>query len=400
MSVNGVVIGDPRSDGDVEAFARLDAESFGSSLELSQRWTRGMLDHEATIRVARSGDDIVGAYALLPVGQFYGGRSVSARAVVAVSVHPSRRRKGIAGLLMRDLVDVARGSGAALAPLQAATTRLYRRWGWELGDRGLTQTIRTSALAQLRGAGDVVQSLEHRSLEALRRAYLPAWDGPLDRPDWWLGVEWALVDDPREQLRIIGWSEAGRLTGYVRYRARHESSPWLAVAVEEFIATTPDALRGLLGFLGGLEVQAPEITFRDSAIRPRSELLYLVPDADKAMTARSRICWMQRLVDPLLAVRTRGWPQWAEAALHLEVTDPVRADPLRFVLQVSGGEGELSPGGEGRVRCSIGVLSSWYSSTMRAREAVRLGWLEAPAADVEAMDSLLGDRDPWLPDFF
>jgi len=399
MNANGVVIGDPRHDGDVEAFARVDGESFGSSFEVSLAWTRRIAEH-ATVRVARSGDDIVGGYALLPVGQFYGGRSVPARAVVAVCVHPAQRRKGIAGILLRDLVDVAGGSGAALAPLQAATTRLYRRWGWELGDRGLTQTVRTSALAQLRGSGDVVQSPDDRSLEALRRAYLPAWDGPLDRPDWWLAVEWTLADDANEQRRIYGWSEDGRLTGYVRYRARHESTPWLAIAVEELIATTPDALRGLLGFLGALEAQAPEITFRDSAIRPRSELLYLVPDADKSMKAQSRICWMQRLVAPGLAMRMRGWPQYAAAQLHLEVSDPARPDAERFVLEVSDGEGELSPGGDGRIRCGVGVLSSWYSSTMRAREAVRLGWLEGPTADVEAMDSLLGDRDAWLPDFF
>ena len=82
------------------------------------------------------------------------------------------------------------------------------------------------------------------------------------------------------------------------------------------------------------------------------------------------------------------------------MSDPARPDAERFVLEVSDGEGELSPGGDGRIRCGVGVLSSWYSSTMRAREAVRLGWLEGPTADVEAMDSLLGDRDAWLPDFF
>ena len=384
MTGNGVVIGDPRDDRDLEAFARVDAESFGSTVEWSLTWLRKLAEH-STIRVARQAEDVVGGYALIPVGQFYGGRAVPARAVVAVGVDPAHRRRGVAGSLMGDLVDVARAEGGALAPLQAATTRLYRRWGWELGDRGLTQTVRTAALARLRGSGEAVRAPDYSSLEALRRAYLTAWDGPLDRPDWWLDVEWDLAEDPQEQRRIYGWVEDGRLTGFVRYSGRHEPPPWMSIAVEEFMAATPDALRGLLGFLGGLEAQAPEIVFRHGTIRPRNELLYLIPDADKSIVTESRLCWMQRIVDPEGAVRARGWPRRADAQLHLEVSDPVRYE---------------GTGGDGRIRCGIGMLSAWYSSTLRARDAVRLGLLEAVVADVEAMDSLVGDRDAWLPDFF
>ena len=50
----------------------------------------------------------------------------------------------------------------------------------------------------------------------MRRAHLAQWDGPLDRPDWFLFVEWD-PGDP-ETLRFeYGWYEADRLTGYVRY---------------------------------------------------------------------------------------------------------------------------------------------------------------------------------------
>ena len=120
-----VVIGDPRGDGDLEQFAAVDAESFAQSREHSLQWLLGAKG-KAIVRLARSGDDVVGGYMLVPAGQFFGGRSVPVACVEAVSVHPTMRQRGIAGELMRDLVAVAHEQGAALAPLHAATMRLYR----------------------------------------------------------------------------------------------------------------------------------------------------------------------------------------------------------------------------------------------------------------------------------
>ena len=74
--------------------------------------------------------------------------------------------------------------------------------------------------------------------------------------------------------------------------------------------------------------------------------------------------------------------------------------PQRLVVEVSGGSAHVSDGGFGRVRCGIGMLSSWYSGTMRTHDAVQLGLLEAAAEDQAVMDSLIGDREAWMPDFF
>lgn len=394
------VIANPRDDMDLERFIEVDVESFGGTAADMRRWLAAGKDR-VDIRLARAGDVIVGGYVLAPVGQYFGGRAVPAVAVTAVSVAPAWRRSGVAGALMRDLVVRARERGAALAPLHAATTRLYRRWGWELGDRLLTQRVGTAALSQLRGAGRVASSPDRGAVEAMRRSHLREWDGPLDRPDWWLAVEWD-AGDPGEQRFEYGWSEADALTGYVRYgqaRPGPGGTGWLSTAVEEFIATTPDALRGLLGFLGGLEAQCPEISFRHGALPARAEPLYLLPDAHRHVEVEGFLCWMQRLVDPAAAIARRGWPTGARATVELEVDDPVTGVE-RAVLEVSGGEGRLSPGGAGSVRCGIGALAGWYSTTLRARDAVRLGLLEGSPGDVEQLDALIGDRDPWMPDFF
>jgi predicted acetyltransferase len=109
---------------------------------------------------------------------------------------------------------------------------------------------------------------------------------------------------------------------------------------------------------------------------------------------------MQRIVDVPAAARARGWAGSVEGSVELEVTDPANDTVERMVLEVSDGNGEVSPGGAGRIRCGIGALGAWYSSTLRAVDAARMGLMRGPDHDLRVMDSVIGDRHPWMPDHF
>jgi predicted acetyltransferase len=335
---------------------------------------------------------------LLPVGQFFGGRSIPAQAVTAVAVHPAWRRRGVAGALMRDCVALTREHGAALAPLHGATVRLYRRWGWEVCAQTMRQIVRTAALSALSGAGRVRGTPDRAAVEAMRRAHLAQWDGPLDRPDWFLAVEWD-PGDPDALRSEYGWYEGERLTGYVRYESERKNGGWIRLRVQEFIFTTLDALRGLLGFLGAQESQSTDVVFVHSAVVDASPLLWLLPEPHRDIEMQSFLCWMQRIVNIDAAMSARGWPARAAGRVELEVTDPVTGVE-RVVLEVEGGSGRVTPGGSGQIRCSVGALSAWYSSALRAQDAVRLGLLEGDASAVATMDGLIAGGLPWMPDFF
>ncbi len=390
---DGIEIGDPRNDADFERFIEVDAEAFGSTLETSARWMAEAKKH-VRLRLARADGEIVGGYAVMQAGQFYGGRSVPAACVAAVAVRPLWRRQGLAGRLMRDCVAVCRDDGAALAPLYAATVSLYRRWGWEVGSRSVHQRVRTAALTSLRGEGRAVEVGDDAEVEALRRSYLPHWDGPLDRPDWWLAVEG--ITSPGTRQYRHGWREGDRLTGYVRYRHEKEAQ----VLVDEFHATTPDALRGLLGVLGGMASLADEVEFH-SCLPPDSDLLYMLADAAKTVRSEASLCWMQRIVDIDAAVAARGWRAGVTGLLELEVNDPVRDQgPRRVVFEFDGGGARASEGGSGAVRCGAGALGAWYAGALTAWDARRIGLLHAGDGDVELMDGAIERRPLWMADHF
>ena len=394
---NSIEIREGRGDADLRRFAEVDAESFAGHAATNMRWLAAAAPY-APLRLAVLEGEIVGGYMLLPVGQFFGGRSVPTQGVTAVAVHPAWRRRGVAGALMRDCVAFARDQGSALAPLHAATVRLYRRWGWEVGSQTLRQIVRTAALTGLSGSGRVRANPDRSAIEAMRRAHLRQWDGPLDRPDWYLSVEWD-PGDP-ETLRFeYGWYEDDQLTGYVRYESERKPGGWIRLRVQELIFTTLDALRGLLGFLGGQESQSSHVAFVHSAVVDASPLLWLLPEPHRDIEVQGFLCWMQRIVNIEQAMTARGWPARAAGRVELEVTDPVTGVE-RVVLEVEGRSARVTPGGSGQVRCGIGALSAWYSSTLRAQDAVRLGLLEGEASAVSAMDGLVAGGLPWMPDFF
>jgi predicted acetyltransferase len=392
-----IEIRDLGDDDERRRFAEVDAESFAGRAADNMRWLVAAAP-QTTPRLAHIGDEVVGGYMLLPAGQFFGGRSVPAQAVTAVAVHPAWRRLGVAGALMRDCVAIAREQGSALAPLHAATVRLYRRWGWEVCSDTLRQTVRTRALSVLSGSGAVRANPDRAAVEAMRRRHLARWDGPLDRPDWWLSIEWD-PGDPDAIRREYGWYEGETLTGYVRYDAEREQGGWIRLRVQELIHTTPDAFRGLLGFLGGQETQSDKVIFVHSALTDVSPLLYLMPEPHREIEMSAFLCWMQRIVNVDLAMSARGWPARAAGRVELEVTDPVTGVE-RMVLEVEHGAGRVTPGGSGQIRCGIGVLSAWYSSALRARDAVGMGLMEGDATEIGVMDELIAGGLPWMPDFF
>jgi predicted acetyltransferase len=392
-----IEISDARDEAERRRFAEVDAESFAGRAADNIRWLDAA-ERYTTLRVAHIDGEVVGGYAMLPTGEFFGGRSVPAQGISAVAVHPAWRRRGVAGALMRDCVASARERGAAVTPLFAATVRLYRRWGWEVCTQTFRQTVQTRALSGLSGAGKVGAHPDRAAVEALRRGQLQRWDGPLDRPDWWLQVEWDPADPDGLHFEY-GWYEDGVLTGFVRYEAERLKGAWIRLRIQEFIYTTDDSLRGLLGFLGGQESQSADVVFVHSALPEVSPLYFLLNEPHREVEVSAFIPWMQRIVDLETAVRSRGWPAGAAGRLDLEVTDPVLGVE-RVVLEVEGGAGRVTPGGSGAVRCGIGALSSWYSSALRARDAAQLGLIEGDAAALTAMDGLIAGGLAWIPDFF
>lgn len=351
-----------------------------------------------------SGGTAVGCYLLGRVDQRFGGAPVPAMAVAGVAVRPEERGLGAGGALMRDLVGTAREHGAALAPLWGAVPRFYRRWGWGLCERAVTHRVRVDALRGLRGRGEPRRDPAFGAWQPVWAEHVAGYDGAVDLVPWLVASIDAEAVDAGEHQHLLAWTEAGRVTGCVRFSQRRGGGGLhgpVVTDVRRFAAVTPDALRGLLHLVASSDGQGEEIVFAPGRLPARHPLLHVLPDPHRGwLRSEAGYCWMQRLTDLGAALRARGWDRRVRGAVTLAVDDPLSVEATRLHVDLEDGGVAVREGGEGALRLGIAALASWYCGSLDLVTALRLGLAEGPVEAATLLDSARPARETWLTEEF
>jgi len=220
------------------------------------------------VRVGDLDGELVAALVLYPLQAWVRGARVPVTGIGSVAVSPEHRRRGIGEALVRATLREMRQRGDALSMLYAFRGDFYRRFGW-----GLVETP---------GMLAVPPALLPASEESRRVRRLRMPDRPLvqelyerhvrerghfaldRRPEWWERRLWGY-----EGEWVVYERRRGQIEGYLHLQVDAGDGPWkLVLTVNEFVAHTPDAHRGLTGYLHGLRDQAVEVVFATAADAP------------------------------------------------------------------------------------------------------------------------------------
>lgn len=383
---------------DMPALARILSHAFAFPPEDTAPWLEraGI----GNCRVMRDGSGTPQACLLLiPMGQFFGGKSVRMTGVAAVGVAPEARGRGIATSMMREALSEIHRSGVPLSCLFPATQPLYRRLGYE--QAGHRFEIRVP-LVRLQDLGKVSSDLEvvpftSEMLGEVKACYAqvaPGLDGHLDRGEY----VWARVQNPR-QTPASGFVLRGSagIEGYVFLRqerpsptSRHE------IAISDWCAATADAGRRLLGFLSEFGSMGEELSCFGGPSLP-----ILMHMAEQRHVIRLRDHWMLRLIDAAGAFRARGFPQWLSTEVHFDIADDLIAENAGpRILRIERGSATLEPGGQSSIQIDTGALASWYSGYATLRTLRRLGRVKGGDEAISAADGVIAGTTPWMPDMF
>src|SRR2546426_9159996 len=126
---DSLTVGPLRNARELSALLDILAPTFNFSRENAARYTK--IVGRKNYRVVRRGSMVLGGCALLPMGQFFGGRSVPMMGVGAVGVAPEHRGQRAASTLMRAALKDMHARGYPLSALYPATLPLYRSAGYE-----------------------------------------------------------------------------------------------------------------------------------------------------------------------------------------------------------------------------------------------------------------------------
>lgn len=389
------------------AAARFCSLAFGGTLEGAVEWLRDQAGHE-NLRVLREADGSVAASLIvIPMGQYYGGKSVEMEGIAGVAVPPEGRGKGAGLRLMRAQVLDAAGRGVPVSCLFASTQALYRQVGYEQCGVLFETTLPLRTIG-VRERGMVVRELTEADQPAVASCYArfaARYDGMLDRGAYVWGRTRSNRGEVRRGFGIFGEGVGGApggLEAYLYFAQRRKASTGRHdVAVTDLVFSTPRGGRRLLGFLSDLATIGDDAVFDGAPVHP---LMALMPQ--QYFSAKSVDVAMLRVNLVKEALEARGYAPSVRAEFVVEVEDGlVEANRGAWLVRVAGGRaavervnGDGGEGGLGRMRCDVRGLAAVYAGYCSATSAAGLGWVEGEALAV--IDGVFAGDGGWMVDRF
>jgi predicted acetyltransferase len=391
---------------DVEALVDLSLRAYRVSSAEARRDFYG--DHPRfelkDVRVGESAGELVASLVLYPFHAWVRGERVPVTGIGSVAVSPEHRRRGIADQMLRATLEDMRGRGDAWSMLYPFRGDFYRRFGWGLVETPTLLSVPASALP----AAD-----EARRVRRARTADRPLVQALYDRvarerghftlarrPAWWERRLWGY-----EGEWLVYERARGEVEGYMQLQVDSSDGPWkLVITVNELVAASAEAHRGLAGYLHGLRDQVVEVVMATPADAPwateladaanlRGEMkLGVLRSAGHAgYGAMLRVLDVKSALEqlPVSPGGVPGAPAAGGSAGSGDVVLDVRDEMLAgnsgaWHVQAREGELRVRPGRAAanlqklpRLSCGVDVLASVVAGALHPLRAAEAGLLES-----------------------
>jgi len=379
--------------------ARLIHHAFASPQEKALEWfkTAG-LEH---IRALRVGQQLPSACLLrIPMGQYFGGRSVPMMGIAGVACAPEQRGKGLARRLMAEEVRACAREGVALSCLYASTQSLYRQVGYEQAGHRFRSRLSVQTIGLVDRATPV-RPLTDDDMPAVKACYTGfagRFDGNLDRGNYC----WLRIRKSREEVyHGFGIDDAGGgLAGYIFLN--QERNPTYGrhnIAVSDAAFLTPAAGRRILGLLSDYATMAEEVVLHGGPLHP---LLSLLPQ--QRFKVEKLDYWMLRLIRVGDALAARGYPAGLSGEVSFEVEDDIIPENTgTWALRIEAGRGSATKVAQARgpvIRAHVRALAAIYAGLYTPPQAQLLGWVDGDPDALARAGAFFAGGTPWMTDMF
>lgn len=381
----------PETESELDALAGMMGWAFGPTPAEARDWfQRGGIENGW---LARIGANAVGGLLEIPMGQWFGLRSVPMLGLAGVAVAPEARGQRVAWRMVTHALRAARERGFALSTLYPATLTLYRACGYELAGVRMRYGAELRDLPVEKSPLEIVPIGEDdaSTVEALYSSVARERAGYLDRGAY----IWQRVRGPNKKPANGFLVRGARgIEGYA-YLSRRGTEEDAELSLSDFVATTPEAVKRLLTLFADHRSTMKSLRFCGGLAEPA---VLLAPE--RVFRAEVNFHWMLRVNDVERALTARGYPE-IDARLDFEIGDDVLAENAgRYRVEWSGGQASVKRGGDGSVRLDVRALAALYSGFLSPLELARAGRLTAGASELSRLAALFAGPLPATPDFF
>ncbi len=358
------------------------------------QWLGSLGDHGwENMRTLTDGQDVAGGLVIHETGQWFGGRRLASHALSAVVAAPQFRRRRVGHTLMLHGLREARAAEVPLSVLFASAPNFYRGLGYEpAGDQMFFRVPSHDLPTSTDGARYVpFNPDEQGAARELYQRFASERSGLLDRNEHFWRSHFLPYDGSKRYAYRIEFS--GLLEGYVSLQ---HARPQNSLIVQDVIATTPRAARAALALMSHHKSVAEWVVFPDG---PQGLLRKLIAN-NRARTEPNCQEWLLRLTDVRAALKLRGYPA-LDAVLQLDVADEALPENAgRCVLELTGGQPRVTPGGEGRIQLDVRALAAVFSGFCHPREMQAAGLLNAEPRDTDLLGAVFAGPRPFVVDTF
>jgi predicted acetyltransferase len=382
----------PADQAELEAFVPVHRRTYFMTPEQGLEWA-GWVNRE-DVRIVRSGDRMGGGAQLISMGQWFGERSVRMVGISNVGVEPEARASGAGTTLMRSILEELHGDGVPISTLYPATNTVYRRCGYEVAGSYISYRLETNHI-DLRERTTPLELTEDRSkVKESYDAYAQRTAGLLDRTEHMWERTFEPWKQEARQCYLIGAPDEPE--GYIAYHRTTAPDTWIQDLQAEVVALTGTAVRRVLSFAADHRSFCKTLNWNGSPSDPLAFAL-----SEPRIAVRRSWPWMLRIVDLPAALTQRGYPNGADAELHLGVSDDlIGSNNGPFILRVGGGKGEVEPGGRASLQIDIRGLAPLYTGYLSAHELRSTGYVNGSDEDLSTASAAFAGPSPWLADFF
>ncbi|MCU1526848.1 MAG: hypothetical protein JWP75_611 [Frondihabitans sp.] len=275
-----------------------------------------------------------------------GGALVNSYLISDVTVRPTHKRRGLLRHMMTDRLHHAADTGHALAALTASESTIYRRFGFGPAVRTREVLLRRDRPFALHtDPAGRVELVAARSLGDIARKvfadYHARTPGSIDRQQQLWNFRLGLADGegkPDETLRgAVHYADDNvTIDGYLTYRVVKDGTE-IVLEVVDLVAGTANALLGLWGFLGQVDL-VDKVKSRASAVD--NAVLQALVDSRALLTEGETDHLWIRVLEPIAALSAR--PYSVDGHLTLRVHDKLGFADGVFAIESAGGAAHVT----------------------------------------------------------
>ena len=376
---------------DSHSFGGILGQCFLSSPVEEQAWIKLM--ETENIRVIRKNKEVIGGLAVIPMAQWWGGKSVTMTGIAGVSIAPEYRGTGAALSLMQQTIKELHAKGVATSVLYPSVQQLYRKLGYEqagsfYGWEAPVQSI------QIREQPLPIKavSTDSQIFYELYKKQAKNINGYLNRAR----PIWSRIMNPSRDTfyaYLIGSTEQPQ--GYIIF-SQHSAEDGAILRVRDWVVLTNAATKTFWSFLNNHRAQIDKIRWRSSVI---DYLTLILPE--QIAKIKFKQCWMLRIINLEKALSTRGYFSGIETELHLEITDDLIAENNgKFILSIHNGSGNITKGGKGELKLDIRGLASLFTGLFSPQQLQLAGKIDGTEQAISTATQIFAGTSPWMMDYF